>query len=68
MNNINFGLDLVSGAADAFLADFADGLVTGFVGFALFVSEFRQLHHDELAVSAVFGVELHNGVSGGGRT
>ena len=62
-----FGFNLVSGTANALFADFADGLVTGFIGFACFVALFWQLHHDELAVSAVLGVELHDGVGGGGR-
>ena len=53
-------------AADAFLADFGDGLVACFVGFAFFVADFGQLHHDELALAAIFGVELHDGVGGGG--
>ena len=61
-----FGLDLVSGAADALLADFTDGLVARFVGFACFIAFFGKLHHNELAVSAVLGVELHDCMGGGG--
>ena len=62
-----FGFDFLTGAADALLANFTDVFVTGFVGFACFVALFGQLHHYELAVSAVFGVKLHDGVGGGGR-
>ena len=61
------GFDLVTGAADALLADFADGLVAHFIGFTCFIALFGKLHHDKLAVSAVLGVELHDGVSGCGR-
>ena len=61
-----FGLDLITGTANALFADFADVLVTCFVGFACFVTLFGELHHDEFAVSAVFGVKLHDGVGGGG--
>ena len=52
--------------ADAFFANVADGFVAGFVGFALFVTGFWQLHPDKFAVAAVLGVELHDGVGGGG--
>ena len=53
-------------ATDTLFADVADGFVAGFVSFTLFVTGFGQLHHDELAVAAVFSVELHDGVGGGG--
>lgn len=53
-------------ATDTLLADVADCFVPSFVGFALFVTGFGQLHHDELAVAAILGVELHDGVGGGG--
>ena len=46
--------DFLPRAADAFLADFGDGLVACFEGFAFFVAGFGQLHHDELALAAVF--------------
>ena len=61
-----FGLDLIPSAADALLADFADGFVACFVGFACFIALFRKLHHDKFAVPAVLGVELHDGMGGGG--
>ena len=60
-------LDLAPGATDALFADFADVEIARLVGFAGFVCFFRQLYHDELAVPAVFGVELHNSVGRGGR-
>ena len=62
-----FRLDLIPTTADALLANFADVLVACFVGFACFIALFRELHHDEFAVSAVLGVELHDGMGGGGR-
>ena len=58
----------VTGTADAFFADFANIFVTRFIGFAGFVTLFRKLNHDEPTVSAVLGVELHDGVGGGGGT
>ena len=61
-----FCFDFFACAANAFFADFGDGFVACFVGFAFFVADFGQLHHDEFALAAVFGVELHNGVGGGG--
>ena len=61
-----FGLDLRTGAADALLTDFADVLVPGLVGFAVLGGGFGELNHDELAVSIVFGIELHHGMGGGG--
>ena len=63
-----FGFDFLACAADALFADFTDVLVTRFIGFAGFVAFFGKLNHDEFAVSAVLGVELHHGVGGGGRT
>ena len=65
MHNINFRLDLFTGTANALLADFADVLVACFVGFACFIALFGDLHHDEFAVSAVLGIELHDSVGGG---
>ena len=59
--------NLIPGAADALFADFADVLVACFVGFACFVALFGELHHDEFAVPAVLGVELHDSVGGGSR-
>ena len=59
-------MDFISGPADAFLANIADGFIASFVGFALFAADFRELYHDELAVAAVLGIELHDGVGGGG--
>ena len=56
----------VTGTADAFFADFADGFVARLVGFACFVTWLGKLHHDEFAASAVLGVELHDGMGGGG--
>ena len=61
-----FRLDLIPSAADALLADSADGFVACFVGFACFIALFGKLHHDEFAVSAVLGVELHDGMGSGG--
>ena len=63
-----FGFDFLACAADALFADFADVLVARFIGFAGFVAGFGEAEHDEFTVSAVFGVELHHGVGGGGRT
>ena len=53
-------------SSDSLFSDFADGLVARFVGFACFIALFGKLYHDEFAVSAVFGIDLHNCVSGGG--
>ena len=52
---------------DALLADFADILVACLIRFGFFLARFRQLYHDELAVAAVFRVELHDRVGSGGR-
>ena len=60
-------LQLLTRTADALLANFADILVSGFVGFACFIALFRKLNHDELTVSAVLSVELYDSVGGGGR-
>ena len=60
-------LDFTASTADALFADFANVLIASLVRFALFVRLFRQLHHNELAVSAIFSVQLHNGVGGCGR-
>ena len=59
-------LDLVTGPADALLADLADIFISGLERLRFFVAGFRQLHHDELAVPAILGVELHDRVGGGG--
>ena len=61
-----FGLDLIPGAANALLADFTDGLVTCFIGFACFIAFFGKLYHNEFTVSAILSVELHDGMGGGG--
>lgn len=61
------GLDFVARAANALLADLTDVLVPGFVGFAGLVTLFGKLHHDKLAMSAVLGVQLHDGMGSGGR-
>ena len=52
---------------DALLADFADIRIACFIRLALFIADFRQLHHDEFAFAAILGVQLHHGVGGGGR-
>ena len=62
-----FGFDFLACAADALFADFTDVFVTGFIGFAGFVAFFGQLHHDEFAVSAVLGIQLHHSMGGGSR-
>ena len=61
-----FFLDFLPSTADALLADFADILVACFMGFAFFIAGFRQLYHNEFAVAAILGVELHDRVGGGG--
>ena len=58
--------NFLSGTANALFADFADVLITSFIGFALFVRRFGELDHNKLAVSTIFGVQLHNGVGGSG--
>lgn len=63
-----FRLDLIPSAADALLAYFADVFVARLVGFACFVTWLGKLYHDEFAMSAVLGVELHDSVSGGSGT
>ena len=55
-------MNLLCSAANTLLADLTNILVTGFKYLALFIRLFRQLHHDELAVSLVLGVQLHDGV------
>ena len=57
-------LDFLAGTADAFLTDFADILVACFVCFAVFCCFFGKLNQNELAVTAILSVELHNGMSG----
>ena len=61
-----FFFDFLTGAADALFADFANVFVTCFEGFTVFVAGFGELYHDELAVPAVLGVELHDRVGSGG--
>ena len=58
--------NFLAGAADSLLADVGDGFVARFVGFAFGVGGFWQLHHNKVAITAVFGVELHHGMGGGG--
>ena len=62
-----FGLlfceDFIACTADAFLADFANGLVARLCGFRIFIALFWELDHDEFAMAAVFGIQLHNGMS-----
>ena len=55
-------------SSDSLFSDFADIFVARFVGFALFVTGFGKLHHDEFAVSTILGVELHDGMGGGSGT
>src|SRR5690554_2131867 len=59
-------LDLAGRTADALFADLGNGGVPGFAGFRVFGCWLGYLHHDELAIAAVFGVELHYGVGGSG--
>ena len=61
------GFDFVTRPADALFADFANVFVTSFECFGLLVARFRKLYHDELSVSAVLGIELHDSMGGGGR-
>ena len=68
---VDFGVGVFTGnfvtsPADAFAGDFRDGFVASFKGFGLFVGLLRKLYHDPFAIAAVFGVELHDGVSGCG--
>ena len=60
--------DLLSGPADALLADLGNGAIARFGGFALGVAGLRQLHHNELPVAAIFGIELHHRMGCSGRT
>ena len=62
-----FLVNFLSGATDAFLADLADVLISGFVGFAFFITLFRKLHHNIFTIPAIFSIELHYCVSSGGR-
>ena len=55
-----FVFDFLTGAADTLFADFADGGITCLVCFALFVTRFGNLYHDEFTVSSVLSVKLHN--------
>ena len=59
-------MDFLCRAADALFADFADVLVSGLVGFTLFVRFFRQLHHDKFTVASILSIQLHDSMSGGG--
>ena len=61
------GFDFIARAADALFADFADVFVARLVRFGFFIAGFGQLHHNEFAVTAVLGVQLHDSVGGGGR-
>ena len=61
------GLDLVPRSADALFADLTDIFISSLEGLGLFITRFRQLHHDEFAAPAVLGVELHDRVGSGGR-
>ena len=59
--NISFVLfhlfyDSTSCAADTLLADFADVYIAGFTSLALFIGNFRELHHDELTLTPVLSV------------
>ena len=59
-----FGLlfceDFVACAADAFLADFADGLVASLCGFRIFIAFFWKLNQNEFAMASIFSIHLHN--------
>ena len=61
-------MNLLCGATNAFLADFTNILITGFVCFALFVGLFRKLYHDELAMATILCVQLHDSVGSSGGT
>ena len=54
-----FGLDLVSGAANALFADFADGLVSCFVGFRLRSDFFLNLYGYILSFPSIFFINPH---------
>ena len=60
--------DFLSGPADALLADLGNGAIARFGGFAFGVARFRQLHHDELPIAAIFCIELHHRMGCSGRT
>ena len=60
--------NLLPCAADTLFADFTDVLVACFIGFACFIALLRELHHNEFAVSAILGVELHDSVGSGSGT
>ncbi len=51
-------------ATYALLANFADIGISGLTRLTLFVSNFGELHHNELTMPSVLGIELHNGVCG----
>src|SRR5690554_2217527 len=59
-------LDLAGCTADAFFAYLGNGGITGLAGFRVFWRRLGYLHHDELAITVVFGVELHYCVGGSG--
>ena len=58
--------DLSARTADALFGDFGDVQITCFIRFGLLIGGFGQLDADTAAAAAVFGIELHHGVGGGG--
>ena len=62
-----FGLNFIPRPPDALFADLTDILVSRLIGLTLFITGFRQLHHDKLAVPAVLSIELHHRMGCGGR-
>ena len=58
--------DFLGSAADALFANLADIFVSRVVCFAFFTAYLGQLYHDKAAAAAVFCVELHDGMGGGG--
>ena len=62
------GLDFLARQFDAFAGNVGNGLESCLAGFGIFGRGFGQLHHNETAIAAVFGVELHDSMSGCGAT
>lgn len=58
-----FLLDLASGTADMFLADFADIFITRLVCCSVFICAFRNLSKNKLAMLAFFSIKLHKCMS-----
>ena len=53
-------LDFLSGTTDTFFSDFTDILISGFEGFTVFRTNFRQLNHNKMTISAILNILLHH--------